>query len=198
MREHVRGNGRYFRTEVGNLILDWGSNGADYKTLDFSYVAKGKGGNLHKLYGQVRRDGEAYITYDTRAGRCRQVATGQSSIATAIKTHIENLTGEQVRIEVKLPPVPNTIREAISSVIMKAIKGWDFCWRGDSKQWDESAKQKARETFVARAWDCGKFYCDTVASKKAVVPVGLMNVEVGDYSNLYRLWRDSCEAIEKV
>ena len=200
MREHVRGNGRYFRTEAGNLVLDWGSNGADYKTLDFSYVAKGKWGNLHKLYGQVRRsdDGETYATYNTKAGRYRQVVSGKSSIATAIKAHIEELTGEDAKIEVNLPPVPNTIREEMSAVIMKAIKGWDFCWRGESKQWDEAAKQRAREAFVAKTWDCGNFYCETLASKKAVAPVGLLNVGIGDYSNLYRLWRSSCEAVEKV
>ena len=200
MREHVRGNGRYFRTEAGNLILDWGSNGADYKTLDFSYVAKGKWGNLHKLYGQVRRsdDGETYSTYDTRAGRCRQVTSGKSSIKTAIEAHIQELTGENARCVINLPPVPNTIREEISAVIMTAIKGWDFCWRGESKYWDENAKQRARTAFVAKTWDCGKFYSETIASRKAVAPVGLLNIEIGDYSNLYRMWRSSCEAIENV
>lgn len=202
MREHTRDNGRYFRTEVGALTLDWGSNGADYTTLDFSYVAKGKGGNLTKIYGQVRRneDNETYDTYDIKAGRNRQITTKNGTIGAAIRAHVSKVIGLNVYdidVKGKMPIVPNTIREELSAVIMTAIKKWDFFWRGAAKKWDDETKQQARETFVLSMWDSGKFFSDEANPKKGVVAVGLLNIDTADYSNLYRLWRETLEEVAK-
>lgn len=197
MREHVRGSERYFRTEAGALTLDWGSNGADYRKLDFSYVATGKGGNLRKIYGQIQRnaDGETYDSYDIMAGRCRRKTSGSPTIEAAIKAHIKSETGDEAKgltLEGRVPTVPNSIRTEMIQVLMEAIKGWDGCLQGESKEWSEEKKTKIRQSFVNRVWDCGRFYCDSVASKSCIRAVGLLNVEVGTYSELYKRWRGEC------
>lgn len=203
MREHTRNNGRYMRTEVGALTLDWGSNGADYNALDFSYVAKGKMGNLHKIYGQVRRseDKETYETYDIKAGRRRLITKGTWSVNAAIRAHVSSITGRMcgdIDVDSVMPIVPNTIRKEITEVIITAIKKLDDFWTGEAKNWSEGEKQKAREAFARETWNCGKFFCQSLSSRGAVVPVGVLNVEVCAFSNLYRLWKEACEAIEKV
>ena len=196
MREHLRGKGRYFRTEAGELLLDWGGDGGDYKTLDFSYVAKCKAG-LQKIYGQVRRgeDGVTYDTYDNKVGRKRRVTKGSPTIDKALQAHIAAITGVEdanVTTKGKLAPVPHSIRKELCAVLVEALGRWDDCWQGDTKGWSAERKRKAREAFVRRVWDCGKFYCDSVASNTMVKAVGLLNVEVGAYSELYMRWRGEC------
>ena len=202
MREHVRGKERYFRTNAGDLALDWGSNGVDYTKLDFTYVAKSRGG-LIKIYGQVRRnpDGETYDTYDTKAGRNRQKTRGSSTIDNAIKAHIKEETGEQIYEplvkEGMLPCAPNTIRTEMVKALGEAVKGWDFLMRGKMKEWSEEQKQAFRDRFVEQIWDNGDFFCDSIASKAMVRPVGLLNVDTCVYSNVYKKWRKALEEEEK-
>ena len=203
MRERVRGSGRCMGNEAGSLTLDWGSNGADYNALDFSYVVKNRMGNLSTIYGQVRRNTEdlTYSTYDTKAGRKREITTGSETIGVAIRKRLKDSAGVDVvnlDVESKMPLSPNTIRLEMQKIILDAVKGWDFCWRGESKGWSEEQRQKAREVFARETWDCGKFYCKPLEDKKGYKPLGLLNVDVRLNRNLYRLWRESCEAIEKV
>ena len=200
MREHTRENTRYFRTEAGALTLDWGSDGNDYKELDFSYVAKAKSGNLQKVYGRIRRneDGETFDTYDIKAGNCRLKTSKNSTIDTAIRAHVREVAGDCpsfIMTKGKMPVVPNSIRDEISEVMLNTISKWNFVWRGDMKFLGETEKEKIRKDFVVKYWDCGKFYCDVVGTKKSVTPVGLLNVEIGEYSNLYRMWRDYCASL---
>lgn len=183
--------------------MDWGYNGADFKTLDFSYVAKGKGGNLHKVYGRVMRndDNETYDTYDIKAGRHRIVASKQPSVNSAIRAHVKAVVGIDptgLVTKGKMPVVPESIREPLMTIIKGKAKEWNFFWRGDSKFWTESQKTRAREAFAQKVWDKGDFYCESVASKKAVVPLGILNIDIGDFGNLYNLWRESVENIENV
>ena len=98
MREHTRANGRYERTEAGTLTIDWGRNGADHEVLDFSYVLKGKMGNLFKIYGQVRRnaDGKTYDTYDIKAGNRRKKTEKSMTVEEAIKAHVKAVAGVAV------------------------------------------------------------------------------------------------------
>ena len=196
MRVHTRGKGRYFRTVAGDMVLDWGSNGADYSTLDFSYVAECKGG-LRTIYGQVRRnsDGETYDTYDIMAGRKRLKTSKNSTIEHAIKAHITAVTGvavPSVSVRGEMPVVPDTIKPGLEEVLLKAVSGWDDFWDEECRGWTEERREIARKRFVNEVKDVGKFYIDSMANKKTVVALGLMNVEVGEYSNLYRLWKDFC------
>ena len=108
MREHTRANGRYFRTEAGTLILDWGRNGTDYSTLDFAYVNKGKAGNLYKVYGQVKagRDIGTFDTYDIKAGRKRLTTSGSDSVDSAILAHLMQVADLQEGNKITVPPLP--------------------------------------------------------------------------------------------
>ena len=203
MREHTRTNGRYFRTEAGALTLDWGSNGSDYNALDFSYVIKSKMGNLSKIYGQVRRtpDNVTYDTYDIKAGRKRVTTRHNLTIASAIRSHIKVVTGIEVpTLEVagEMPLAPDTIRLEMQGIIERAVKNWEFCFRGLSKEWSDAQKDKARKVFAVKVWDCGKFFCEPLENRQDYVPMGLLNVDVRANKNLYRLWCDSCEALAKL
>lgn len=194
MREHTRTNGRYERTEAGTLTLDWGSNGADYKALDFSYVLKGKMGNLFKIYGQVRRnpDGRTYDTYDIKAGNRRIKTEKSSTVGMAIRKHIKVVAGVEVfKLDLKLPIAPDSIKVELSKVIHGAIKKWDYLWRGDSKFWDERQKESARSKF-ANVWPCDRFFCDPLDSEGEYAPIGILNVDVRENRFLYRQWREYC------
>lgn len=199
MREHTRANGRYERTEAGTLTLDWGSNGGDYNALDFSYVLKGKMGNLFKIYGQVRRnpDGRTYDTYDIKAGNRRIKTEKNSTVSRAIREHIRVVSGVEVfKLDVKLPLAPDSIKEELSKVILGAIKRWDYLWRGDSKFWSEREKEGARVVF-SNVWPCDKFFCEPLDREGAYIPIGILNVDVRENRNLYRLWRESCVAMAR-
>lgn len=203
MREHVRGNGRYFRTEAGKLTLDWGGNGGDYRTLDFSYVAKSKGG-LRKIYGQVCRnvDGETYDTYDIMAGRKRRKTSKNSTVENAIKAHIKAETGDEAKrldVKGKMPYVPNTIRKEMKEVMLEAVEGWNECLPGEGKEMTAAEKIQVWEMFVVKVWmfDYRKFFCDSLASKGSVKAVGLLNVDVGRYGALYEQWREYCASLGK-
>lgn len=202
MREHTRGNERYFGTKAGDLSLDWGSNGADYKVLDFVYVAGGKMGNLHKVYGRIRRnpDNETYDSYDVKAGRDRVTTQGKGSIASAIRAHVQAVEGKYdpgITTKGKMPPVPDTIRKEISEVLLGAVRNWDFCFGAKWKKKGESEKEGIRDAFIKRVWNSGKFYSDEMTAKAATEAVGLLNVGVGEYGNLYRMWREECRRIEE-
>lgn len=199
MREHTRTNGRYERTEAGTLTLDWGSNGADYKTLDFSYVLKGKMGNLFKIYGQVRRnpDGRTYDTYDIKAGNRRIKTEKSSTVGMAIREHIKVVSGVEVfKLDVKLPIAPDSIKEELGKVIHSAIKQWDFLWRGESKFWSEEDKESVRVAF-SNVWPCDMFFCEPLDREDEYVPIGILNVDVRNNRNLYKMWRETCVAVSR-
>lgn len=197
MREHVRGKERYFRTNAGDLALDWGSNGADYTVLDFSYVAKCPSG-LRKLYGQIHRnaDGRTYDAWDIKAGRRRVKTQGSETIEAAIRAYVEAETGVRaydLTVKGKMPLVPNTIRTEMCHVMKEAIKGWDFCWQGEAKGWSEEQKEAARKTFIEMSWNSGAYYCDSAEYRgREAKTIGLLNVDVGQYGELYKRWRGAC------
>ena len=200
MREHTRANKRYERSEAGDLTLDWGKNGADYTALDFSYVAKGKMGNMFKVYGQVRRnpDGITYDTYDVKAGNRRLKTRENITLNKAIKAHIEKATGTPVNhkeMKIELPIVPNTARGALWGAVMGAITGWEYCWRGKCKGYDEAKKQEARDAFVRGIEDFSRYYCDPTDKECDYKAVGLVNIDVRNNRTLYRDWRGFCEKL---
>ena len=196
MREHTRTNGRYERTEVGTLTLDLGSNGADYTVLDFSYVLKGKMGNLFKIYGQVRRnpDGCTYDTYDTKAGNRRLRTEKNATVNRAIREHVKAVAGVEVyNLEVKMPIAPDSIRDALGEIIYWAISRWDYFWRGES----EEEKETARKEFATTVWPCDRYFIEPLENAIDYKPIGILNVDVREHRQLYRDWRDFCEGWKK-
>ena len=197
MREHTRRNGRYERTHAGALTLDWGSAGGDYKALDFSYVAKGKMGNLFKIYGQVRRgeDGVAYDTYDVKAGNRRLKTSNNTTVSNAIRAHIKAATGEEAYgLDIEMPIAPDTIREELRGTIVEAVRNWDYFWRGKIADWGEERREQARQAF-ADVWPCEEYFCDPLDSLAEYKVVGILNVDVRKNRDLYRKWREYCEAL---
>lgn len=197
MREHVRGSGRYHRTEQGAITLDWGGNGADYKVLDFTYVVQGKLGNMRKLYGRIRRnaDGETYDTYDVMAGNDRLKTTGAFTIETAIKSFVHAMTGVMPTIKrpIKdmMPLLPDSAKEPMGKVLKGAMDKMRFCFRGRLADLEGCMKDSFIDIFALENWQNAKFFVDSV--KEDVIPVGIVNVAVGKYSNLHREFRDWCD-----
>lgn len=138
MREHTRTNGRYFRTEEGSLILDWGRNGVDYSTLDFAYVGKGKAGNLYKVYGQVRAGSDigTFDTYDIKAGRKRLITSGNDSVDNAINAHLDKVVGMKGK-KVVVPPLPLVPagKVAFRQTQTVGVKTDTSRHRGDAEDW---------------------------------------------------------------
>ena len=97
--------------------MDWGGDGVDGTMLDFSYVAKGKAGNMYTIYGRVQKsnEGEMFDTYDIKAGRMRISTQGNRSIEEAIKAHVKAVTGnEMINLGTgtfKLPPPPREAKK---------------------------------------------------------------------------------------
>lgn len=199
MRMHTRDKGRYFRTEAGELTLDWGFDGADYTTLEFSYAAKFPSGNMRSIKGQVKRneDGETYDTYAVQAGTKRLKCVKKGSIAAALRAHVKEVAGcdlTGVDVMQKMPKPPKSVREELYSKIQKAVEGWDFFWglgRAENKDpFTDEEKESIRKTFVSEIWEKNNFWCDTMADKVCVVAVGLLNLNVGQYGTIYRAWRE--------
>lgn len=207
MREHTREKGRYFRTEAGELLLDWGSNGANYTELDFSYVAKTRGG-MRKIYGQVRRnaDGVSYDTFDIMLGRKREKTRGSGSVGAALRAHIKAVTGaDEYRLEVleRLPGVPLSAKGEIVSRLTEALDGW-----GDGI-WDEAMSDRLRESgkltqemkshearrFSDEVWSRDELWCETRSSPSGVVAIGILNLDVSAYSWAYNRWRERVQAL---
>jgi hypothetical protein len=103
---------------------------------------------------------------------------------------------EVFKLDVKLPIPPDTIKEELGKVILSAIKRWDFFWRGESKFWSEDEKESVRVKF-SNVWPCDKFFCEPLDREVDYIPIGILNVDVRENRNLYRLWRESCVTIAR-
>lgn len=195
MREHTRNNGRYMRTESGTLTVDWGSNGADYNAIDFSYVAKGRMGNLSTIYGQVRRTPGAmtYDTFDVKAGRNRNITSKSETIDSAIRKHITLVTGENTaKLDVvgKIPIPPNTIRTEMKNVITKAIIEEQGLWSNDCNGLSETQKMAELSTFAENTWNCAwQISLTGYSDKHKYKKVGLLDVDVSEKGKLNIMWR---------